>query len=39
MKSLQEIIEKAWNDRALLKEDKTQEAIRQVVDLLDEGKL
>jgi 2,3,4,5-tetrahydropyridine-2-carboxylate N-succinyltransferase len=39
MKSLQEIIENAWNDRALLKEDKTQEVIRQVVDLLDEGKL
>jgi 2,3,4,5-tetrahydropyridine-2-carboxylate N-succinyltransferase len=39
MKSLQEIIEKAWNNRELLKEAKTQEAIRQVVDLLDEGKL
>ena len=39
MKSLQEIIEKAWNNRALLKETKTQEAIRHVVDLLDEGKL
>ena len=39
MKSLQEIIEKAWNNRALLKEAKTQEAIRHVVDLLDEGKL
>ena len=39
MKSLQEIIEKAWNNRELLKEAKTQEAIRHVVDLLDEGKL
>ena len=39
MKNLQEIIESAWNDRALLKEDITQEAIRHVVDLLDEGKL
>jgi 2,3,4,5-tetrahydropyridine-2-carboxylate N-succinyltransferase len=39
MKSLQEIIEKAWNNRAFLKEAKTQEAIRHVVDLLDEGKL
>ncbi len=39
MKNLQEIIEKAWDNRELLKEDKTQEAIRRVVDLLDEGAL
>lgn len=39
MNSLQEIIENAWNDRALLKEEKTTSAIRKVIDLLDEGTL
>ena len=39
MNSLQEIIEKAWKDRSLLKEEKTTEAIRRVIDLLDEGTL
>ncbi len=39
MTSIQQIIENAWNDRSLLKETKTQESIRQVVDLLDKGKL
>ena len=36
---LQEIIEKAWDNRALLQEDSTQKAIREVIDLLDTGKL
>jgi 2,3,4,5-tetrahydropyridine-2-carboxylate N-succinyltransferase len=36
---LREIIEKAWNDRALLKESSTQSAIRSVVDQLDKGTL
>lgn len=36
---LQEVIEKAWADRELLKSIETQEAIREVVSLLDEGKL
>jgi len=39
MTDLRETIEKAWNDRALLKDSKTQEAIREVIDLLDQGKL
>ena len=39
MSSLQEIIEKAWDDRSLLKEESTTTAIRQVINLLDEGTL
>ncbi|MBS3993992.1 MAG: 2,3,4,5-tetrahydropyridine-2,6-dicarboxylate N-succinyltransferase [Bacteroidetes bacterium] len=39
MENLRSIIEKAWEDRSLLKEKETQEAIREVVDLLDSGKL
>lgn len=36
---LRQIIEQAWNDRALLKEASTQSAIRSVVDQLDKGTL
>lgn len=36
---LQNIIENAWNDRSLLQQDETRNAIRQVISLLDEGKL
>ena len=39
MKLLQEIIEQAWEDRSLLKQDKTINAIREVVSLLDVGKI
>ena len=39
MNSLQEIIEKAWVNRSLLKEEETTSAIRKVIDLLDEGTL
>lgn len=39
MKSLQELIEKAWEDRSLLSESNTIDAIRRVVHLLDEGEL
>ncbi|WP_452600222.1 2,3,4,5-tetrahydropyridine-2,6-dicarboxylate N-succinyltransferase [Pontimicrobium sp. MEBiC01747] len=39
MNDLQQIIENAWNDRALLNNDETTTAIRKVVSLLDEGKL
>lgn len=39
MESLQKYIENAWNDRALLKEKETINAIRQVIDLLDMGTL
>jgi 2,3,4,5-tetrahydropyridine-2-carboxylate N-succinyltransferase len=39
MENLREIIEDAWNNRALLKEEKTILAIRKVIDLLDAGTL
>ena len=39
MKLLQEIIEQAWEDRSLLKQEKTINAIREVVNLLDIGSL
>ncbi len=39
MTELQQIIESAWDNRELLKDDKTSNAIRQVVDLLDKGEL
>ncbi|UNY97571.1 2,3,4,5-tetrahydropyridine-2,6-dicarboxylate N-succinyltransferase [Zhouia spongiae] len=39
MKELQEIIEQAWDNRELLKEEATTSAIRKVVSLLDEGNL
>jgi 2,3,4,5-tetrahydropyridine-2-carboxylate N-succinyltransferase len=39
MNNLQSIIEQAWNDRALLQEEATTTAIREVIDLLDAGKL
>jgi 2,3,4,5-tetrahydropyridine-2-carboxylate N-succinyltransferase len=36
---MKEIIESAWNNRELLKDSKTQEAIRLVIDQLDKGAL
>ncbi len=39
MTELRKIIENAWENRALLKEQKTQDAIREVINLLDLGKL
>ncbi|MFI1770811.1 2,3,4,5-tetrahydropyridine-2,6-dicarboxylate N-succinyltransferase [Thalassobellus citreus] len=39
MTELRDIIEKAWENRELLKEEKTTTAIRKVVDLLDKGEL
>ena len=39
MTELQQTIEKAWENRALLKEEKTTKAIRNVIDLLDKGEL
>ena len=39
MNSLRKIIESAWDDRTLLKEEITINTIREVVDLLDKGKL
>lgn len=39
MTELQQIIEKAWDNRELLSDETTQNAIRQVVNLLDKGEL
>lgn len=39
MTILQTTIEQAWENRALLQEDNTQKAIREVIELLDNGKL
>lgn len=39
MKELQIIIEKAWDNRELLKEASTQKAIREVINLIDSGSL
>ncbi|AJR04615.1 2,3,4,5-tetrahydropyridine-2,6-dicarboxylate N-succinyltransferase [Siansivirga zeaxanthinifaciens] len=39
MTELRQTIEQAWENRELLKEEKTIAAIRKVVDLLDKGEL
>jgi len=39
MKEIREIIEAAWENRELLKEENTTNTIRKVVDLLDKGEL
>lgn len=39
MKQLQQIIEKAWEDRSLLTNKETIDSIRKVIDLLDAGTL
>jgi len=39
MTELQNTIETAWENRGLLKETETQNAIRSVIDLIDAGKL
>jgi len=39
MESLKYKIEKAWENRALLQDELTQNAIRKVIELLDEGEL
>jgi 2,3,4,5-tetrahydropyridine-2,6-dicarboxylate N-succinyltransferase len=39
MNNLQAIIEKAWDDRSLLSDTATQEAIRAVIEHLDKGEL
>lgn len=38
-KNLQEIIEKAWDDRELLKETEVQNAVYAIIELLDKGTL
>ncbi|MDC6352541.1 2,3,4,5-tetrahydropyridine-2,6-dicarboxylate N-succinyltransferase [Zeaxanthinibacter sp. PT1] len=39
MQELQQRIEKAWEDRELLKQQETQDSIREVIRLIDEGTL
>lgn len=39
IKKLEELVTLAWDKRELLKESKVQQAIRDVVELLDKGKL
>lgn len=39
MKHLRKNIESAWDDRSLLQETHIQNAIREVIELLDQGKL
>ncbi|NJW51641.1 2,3,4,5-tetrahydropyridine-2,6-dicarboxylate N-succinyltransferase [Salinimicrobium oceani] len=39
MQDLRKSIEEAWDNRELLKEDQTIKAIKEVIDLLDSGKL
>jgi 2,3,4,5-tetrahydropyridine-2-carboxylate N-succinyltransferase len=39
MTEIREIIENAWEERELLKEERTREAIRKVIDLIDDGSL
>ena len=39
LNQMQEIIEKAWQNRDLLKDEKTQKCIRDIIDLLDRGEL
>ena len=39
MKILEQQINEIWENRSLLKEDKHQQCIREVIDLLDAGKL
>jgi len=39
MEKLQQIIEKAWEDRSLLTHKETIDSIRRVIDFLDAGTL
>ncbi|NAY90383.1 2,3,4,5-tetrahydropyridine-2,6-dicarboxylate N-succinyltransferase [Muricauda sp. JGD-17] len=39
MTKLRALVERAWEQRELLQEDETQKAIREVIDLIDIGKL
>ncbi|MBL4593609.1 MAG: 2,3,4,5-tetrahydropyridine-2,6-dicarboxylate N-succinyltransferase [Flavobacteriales bacterium] len=39
MEALKQKVEEAWDNRALLKEKDTQNTIREVIELLDKGKL
>ena len=39
MENLKNVIEQAWEDRSLLQKDETKDAIRQVIESLDKGRL
>ncbi len=39
MEQLRDIIERAWDNRELLKEEQTKEAIAEVIELLEQGRL
>jgi 2,3,4,5-tetrahydropyridine-2-carboxylate N-succinyltransferase len=39
MKQMQELIEAAWDDRALLSGSQTQQAIADVIEMLDKGRM
>ena len=39
MKELNELIQAAWTNRELVKEDQTQQAIRAVIEAIDKGQL
>jgi len=39
MNNLQETIDKAWENRDLLKQDDTKETVREVINQLDKGKI
>lgn len=39
MTEIKNLIEKAWEDRSLLKDEKVVETIKQVVEMLDKGEL
>ena len=39
MENLKNIIESAWNERSLLEDSKVREAIKEVIELLDKGKV
>ena len=39
MQELKNSIEQAWENRELLQQEATQNAIRKVIDLIDNGKL
>ena len=36
---MQNAVEQAWDDRQLLKEERTRQAIRETIDLLDKGRI
>ena len=39
MEKLKEVIERAWEDRAMLQSDEVKRAVTEVIDLLDNGKV